>query len=65
MQEDQPWPEGQSATEAAAYIAELCGHLSVMAHRQGLDTLVYLLDMARLEAQQVTGQPSETVSSAG
>ena len=64
MQEDEPSPEGQSAAEAAAYIGELCGHLSAMAHRQQLDTLVYLLDMARLEAQQVTGKLTETVSPA-
>jgi hypothetical protein len=64
MQDDEPWPEGQSAAQAADYIAELCGHLSAIARRQRLDTLVYLLEMARLESQNLTREPSEKVSPA-
>ena len=40
----------------AEYIAELCADLARMARGDGLDTLAYLLDMARLEAQSVTQQ---------
>jgi hypothetical protein len=36
---------------AACYIATLSTDLAAMAKRQGFDTLAYLLDMARLEAE--------------
>jgi hypothetical protein len=36
---------------AAAYLADLAGNLAVMARRHGLDTLGYILDMAKLEAE--------------
>jgi hypothetical protein len=39
-------------SQAAAYIASLSGELASIARRNGLDTLGYLLDMARLEAEQ-------------
>jgi len=38
---------------AAAYVAELSSDLAAIARRHGLDTLGYLLDMARLEAETV------------
>ena len=38
---------------AAHYIATLTEELSQIAKRNGLDTLGYLLDMARLEADQI------------
>lgn len=38
--------------EAAAYIATLTGELAEIARKNGLDTLGYLLDMAKLEAEQ-------------
>jgi hypothetical protein len=41
---------------AAAYIADLSGGLAQMARRNGLTTLGYLLDMAKLEAESVKGQ---------
>jgi hypothetical protein len=41
--------------EAAAYVAELTGDLARIARQHRLDALGYLLDMARLEAQQVAG----------
>ena len=40
-------------SEAAAYIASLTGELATIARRNGLNTLGYLLEMARLEAEQV------------
>ena len=40
--------------EAAAYIATLTGELASIARRNGLHTLEYLLDMAKLEAEQVS-----------
>ena len=39
----------QAAT--AAYVASLVADLATLARRQKLDTLGYLLDMARLEAE--------------
>jgi hypothetical protein len=41
--------------EAANYIAAMAKDLSAIAQRSGLDTLGYLLDIVRLEAQRVTG----------
>ena len=36
---------------AAIYIAEMSRDLATLARRNGLDTLAYLLDIARLEAE--------------
>jgi hypothetical protein len=36
---------------AAAYVADLTADLARMARRHGLDALGYILDMARLEAE--------------
>ncbi len=41
------------AAEAAAYVTQLAADLASLARRHGLDTLGYLLDMARLEAENV------------
>jgi hypothetical protein len=38
-------------TAAAAYIATLASDLAGLAKAQGLDTLAYILDMAKLEAE--------------
>jgi hypothetical protein len=46
-----PLPE--SPTAAAIYIGTLAEELSQMAKRHGLDSLRYILDMARLEADQI------------
>lgn len=43
---------GRSAV--AHYVASLSGDLAAMARRTGLDTLGYLLEMVRLEAESVT-----------
>jgi len=48
---------GQDRTEAAAYVVELTQELAGVARRHGLDTLGYLLDMARLEAENIVGSP--------
>jgi hypothetical protein len=47
-------PEDQR--EAAAYVADLTADLARLARGFGLDTLGYLLDMARLEARTVAGR---------
>lgn len=39
---------------AAAYVAELAADPAVIARRHGLDALGYILDMARLEAENAT-----------
>ena len=36
---------------AAAYVAELSRDLALIARRHGLDTLGFILEMARLEAE--------------
>jgi hypothetical protein len=42
--------EGDRAA-AANYVAELSAELATLARRHGLDALAYILDMARLEAE--------------
>ncbi len=37
--------------EIANYVAEMAGHLAEMARGQGLDALAYILEMAKLEAE--------------
>ena len=39
---------------AAAYIAELSSLLAALARGQNIDTLGYLLDLARLEAETIS-----------
>jgi hypothetical protein len=39
--------------EAVSFIADLSGELASIASRHHLDTLAYLLDMARLEAENL------------
>ncbi|MDB5570045.1 MAG: hypothetical protein JWN93_1228 [Hyphomicrobiales bacterium] len=49
-----PWPTGEAPNdpaEAAQYIAQLTGELAGMAAAAHLDTLAYLLAMARVEAE--------------
>jgi hypothetical protein len=41
---------------AALYIASLAEELAALARGNGLDALGYILDMAQLEAQQVSKQ---------
>jgi hypothetical protein len=44
-------PEPADGAQAAAYIADVTGSLAGLARRHGLDTLGYILDMAREEAE--------------
>ena len=43
---------------AAAYVATFATELAALARRHGLDTLGYLLDMARLEAENAARHPA-------
>jgi hypothetical protein len=43
-----------SRADAAAYIADLTAELATLARQHGLDALGYILDMARLEAENAT-----------
>ena len=43
----------QSPAATAHYIGTLVGELARLARRHRLDSLAYILDMARLEADQV------------
>ncbi len=46
-------PNGHETPDSAAeYIATLAQELAQLARRNGLDTLSYILEMARLEADQ-------------
>ncbi len=42
---------------AGAYVAALATDLATIARQHGLDALGYILDMARLEAQNVSRAP--------
>ena len=46
--------EAEDGTAAAPFIASMLADLSVLARQNNLDTLGYLLDMARLEAENVS-----------
>jgi hypothetical protein len=48
--------EGDQRAAAAGYIATLAADLAAIAQRHGLDTLGYILDMARLEAENASGK---------
>ena len=56
MAEDTETPEPTGSTAVASYVATLSADLAVMARRTGLDTLGYLLEMVRLEAESTTRQ---------
>jgi hypothetical protein len=42
---------------AADYIADMSGSLALIARTHGLETLGYVLEMARLEAQSAADDP--------
>ncbi len=52
MAEESNEPNGQAAV--ASYVAAISHDLASMARRTGLDTLGYLLEMVRLEAESLT-----------
>ena len=49
MREDLPSAKERQA--AAVYVAELSRDLALIARRHGLDTVGFILEMARLEAE--------------
>ena len=53
MAEHQDRTKLNDRAAAANYLAALSADLAVLARRHGLDTLGYILDMARLEAENV------------
>jgi len=52
MAEQKEEPNGQTAV--ASYVASLSNDLAAMSRRTGLNTLGYLLEMVRLEAESLT-----------
>ena len=46
--------------QAAAYVAGLTGELANLVRRHRLDTLAYLLDMVRLEAEETVRRADRT-----
>ena len=46
-------PEAANGPDAALYIASFAEELARLAKSHDLDTLAYILDMARLEADQI------------
>ena len=55
--DDHSRPEtGETPDSAAQYIASLADELAKLAKRNGLDTVSYLLEMARLAADQTTDE---------
>ncbi len=57
---------GTDRSEVANYVASLAADLSEMSRRQGLSTLAYLLDMARLEAEGAArAAPADSPSATG
>ncbi len=47
----------QDRDQVAVYLAALTSELAMVARRHGLETLSYLLDMAHLEAENVSARP--------
>jgi hypothetical protein len=52
-------PSPETSIAAALYIATMAEELAQMARQHGLDSLCYILEMARLEADQVAKSPGE------
>jgi hypothetical protein len=48
---DIPKPNGEHPAAFADYVAAMSGDLAVLARRHGFQTLGYLLEMAKLEAE--------------
>lgn len=57
-------PLGDNPEQAAAYVAGLMAELGILVRRHHLGTLGYLLDMARLEAEEIV-QRGEGLSGEG
>ena len=56
MTNDGDPPEIANAPDAALYIASFVDELARLAKRHDLEALAYILDMARLEANEVSKQ---------
>lgn len=58
---DEPSALAPSPRDTARYIAELSAELVTLARASGLDVIGYLLDLARLEAEETarTGAPGK------
>jgi hypothetical protein len=52
--DEQRGQPGESTAEAALYIASLAEELARFARTHGFETLAYLLNLARLEADQIS-----------
>jgi len=52
--DDNGEPNMAGASSAASYIAAMADELARLAKRNGLDPLAYILEMARLEADQTS-----------
>lgn len=61
---DEPARDGGPG-EAAHYLRDAITELSQIAHRHRLETLAYLLDMARMEAGEVLVRLSNGASPSG
>jgi hypothetical protein len=51
--DDTNGPEGETPDATAHYIGSLANELAKMARRNGFDALGFILEMARLEADQI------------
>ncbi len=58
-------PASDEQAEAASYVAALAADLAVIARRHGLDTLGHILEMARLEAENISGSAPGPLPSGG
>jgi len=56
--DEQRGQQGESTAEAALYIASLAEELARFARTHGFETLAYLLNLARLEADQISKSSS-------
>lgn len=50
----EPRQEQSGQTAVASYVASISNDLATLSRRNGLDTLGYLLEMVRLEAESLT-----------
>lgn len=55
-----PSPSGDRTT-VANYVASMSADLASMARRTGLETLGYLLEMARLEAENASRHETDSI----
>ena len=55
---DEPPRQTSDPAELAAYIASLATDLAIITHKAGLHTLEHLLEMLRLEAENLSRPPN-------